>query len=305
MRGVRRGHARRPDHLQGLRRRRGGRRDARRAPRRFRGGRVRAAPDQKGRRPPQGPFRVRDGRRVLRGAVARAGADRGQDAALPLHAVPGHPRAEFGPVPGRARGESFLGRRRRRARLVHGAHVGAPGERPPLGDAVARFTGGLQPVLLQAARADVDVPRRHSGGGPRAPRDLGPLRGLVRALCCGRGARGVLRDGAVPRGRGGDHGPALRLGPLRPRVPRAVVPLRRHGEPVFDVCDAHAPRRGPEFGRRRRARDRALVDGQSRDKRDVEPLLAQRGLDALARAQDQGHALRQGRRGADEEAHGL
>src|SRR5690348_11593159 len=58
----------------------------------------------------------------------------------------------------------------------------------------------------------------------------------------------------------------------------AVLPLRRHGEPVPDLRDPHPHRGRPEPRGRGCARDLPLLDGQPRHQRDVGELLAQRGL---------------------------
>ena len=55
-------------------------------------------------------------------------------------------------------------------------------------------------------------------------------------------------------------------------------PVRRHGEPAPDVRHADGHRRRQEPGLADRARAGALVVGQPRHQRDLERLLAERGL---------------------------
>mmetsp|Transcript_94304 Transcript_94304/g.158300 ORF Transcript_94304/g.158300 Transcript_94304/m.158300 type:complete len:207 (+) Transcript_94304:424-1044(+) len=76
------------------------------------------------------------------------------------------------------------------------------------------------------------------------------------------------------------------MGPLRPPDPAALIPLRRDGEPVPDLCHPDPHRRRPVPDQRRRARDRALVVGQPGDQPHVGVLLDERGLHGVRRAQD-------------------
>ena len=55
---------------------------------------------------------------------------------------------------------------------------------------------------------------------------------------------------------------------------------------MSDVCHAHAAGRRPLIGRRRRARDRPLVDGQLGHQLDVGTLLAQRRTHGIRRTEN-------------------
>mmetsp|Transcript_10778 Transcript_10778/g.25397 ORF Transcript_10778/g.25397 Transcript_10778/m.25397 type:complete len:213 (+) Transcript_10778:724-1362(+) len=103
----------------------------------------------------------------------------------------------------------------------------------------------------------------------------------------GRGVR-VRRGGDFRRRRRAHHRPRLRVGAVRHPLPAALLPLRRHGEPMPHLRHPDAARRGPLARRRRGARGEPLLDGQPDHQPHVGALLAQRGLDRVARAQDQG-----------------
>jgi len=74
-------------------------------------------------------------------------------------------------------------------------------------------------------------------------------------------------------------------------VSPSVVSVRRDGESVSDVRDAHPARGGSEPGGRGGARDRSFVDGESGDQRDVGAFLVERGVDYVAAEEDydEGH----------------
>lgn len=64
------------------------------------------------------------------------------------------------------------------------------------------------------------------------------MQNLVGAGSCREGGVRFLADGGVPGGRGGS-GRAVRVGPVRCPMPAAILPVRRHGEPLPYLRDAH------------------------------------------------------------------
>ena len=106
-----------------------------------------------------------------------------------------------------------------------------------------------------------------------------------------QGRLGVRRHGEDDRRRRAALRP-LPLGALRPARAAAELSVRRHGESPADLRHADDPRRRPLAGRAGGARARPLLVGESGDQRDLERLLAQRGLHGLFREPDHGGALR-------------
>mmetsp|Transcript_24061 Transcript_24061/g.80863 ORF Transcript_24061/g.80863 Transcript_24061/m.80863 type:complete len:222 (-) Transcript_24061:1010-1675(-) len=220
--------------------------------------------------------------------MARPRADGWQGAPVPLYPVPGHPRPGPAPVHGQPGGQVHLHGQGDRACVGHRPHV-----RSPPGRARGRRRGPPD-LRLCAEDAHLQLPAGHGRGPPGGAPDRPAVHGVVRARHGGRRAGRVWGGhGALPPCGRGHHGRALRLGRVRPALPPAELPVRRHGEPVPHLLHAHPPRRGLLPGGRGRPRDRPLVDGQPRHQRHVGALLAQRGVDRVAGEADPGEA-RQG-----------
>ena len=148
-----------------------------------------------------------------------------------------------------------------------------------------RRAGGRRPhhLALRDAAAHPDLPAGPRGRQPRRARPRPALAGLRRARDGREGGLGVRRGGADDRRRGAALRP-LRLGPLRPALHAARLPLRRHGESAPDLPDADPAGGGPLAGERRGPRAGPQLDRQPGDQRHHERLLAQRGLHRLRRA---------------------
>ena len=211
----------------------------------------------------------------------------GRESPVSLLAVPGDPRAVVLPVPGRARGEDDVrGRgspRRRRSWRSCPPCPASPPSRCPWRTACARSRSSRRcPFpLLAGARGGQSRGQGHRAQEPSLERARDGRRRRVR----------VRRDRGVPGRRRERRGP-VRVGPVRSAAASPVVPVRGHGEPVLDVRDAHAARGRPVAGARGCARDRALVERQPRDERDVGVVLAQRGFHRVHRAEDHARHVR-------------
>mmetsp|Transcript_7093 Transcript_7093/g.17797 ORF Transcript_7093/g.17797 Transcript_7093/m.17797 type:complete len:307 (-) Transcript_7093:936-1856(-) len=176
-----------------------------------------------------------------------------------------------------------VGRQDRGARALRRARVGDP----------RGLRQGLEVAPIRAEGADPGVPHRHRLREPREP-PCGPEdRHLERALD-GRGVRVGVRGHREVCGRGRKSLRALQVGRLRLAGVAAKLPLRRHGESVPHVRDAHLVGQGQVAGARRCARGDALVERQLGDQRDLGAFLAQRRSHGLRRAQDFARRLRRG-----------
>ena len=217
-------------------------------------------------------------------------ADRRRQAAVPVHSGSGDSHAHVGADAGRPGNPADL--RRDRARVPAGMravmsaeHVGTDGE--------TGTRNGLSVYRFRMTHPDSAVPDCARGRRHRVPRDRQEHR-CIRGAVGGR-ARGrrVRRSGQDDRRR-----PRKLYGPYRwGRYDILVLPpsfpFGGMENPHADVRDADGPRGRPFAREPRRARARAFMVGQSRDERDVERLLAQRGLHDLHRVADHGGAARQ------------
>ena len=129
--------------------------------------------------------------------------------------------------------------------------------------------------------------------GDIAFKPLGPRTGVwAEPATLDAAASGAVRHREDGR-RGREALRPLSLGPLRHARAAAVLSVRRHGKPDPDLPHADLHRRRPEPGQPDRARAVAQLVGQSRDQRDLERFLAQRGHHHLRRKPDHRGALRQ------------
>ena len=177
-------------------------------------------------------------------------------------------------------------------RMTYGATIRVPQELLALMSAAnptARNASGDLP--LRDDPSDPVVSAGAGGRGSRVSQPGGALWRLRRAFRRRQGGLGVRRHGEDDRRRRAALRP-LSLGALRPAGAAAELSLRRHGESPSDLRHPDDPRRRPLAGVARGPRARPLLVRQPGDQRDLERLLAQRGLHQLLREPDHGGALR-------------